>query len=130
MHDRSASAPSPHCVGHSMDSRVDGQQTSLPAPRPGRSRQRPTQLISPGLDCGKRQRVDDVVHQGTAAEVVYRLGEALQHRADAHYVSAALDSFVRRVASVEIWKDEDIGASGHRAAGALALPIEAMTAAS
>src|ERR1022692_3711999 len=73
------------------------------------------------LDCGKSHRVDDVVNQGTPAEVVNWLGEALQHGADAHYVGAALHSFVRRVASVEIREDEDVRASGHRTAGPLAL---------
>src|ERR1700722_3283073 len=57
-------------------------------------------LSGSGLDRGQRHRIDDVVHQGTAAEVVHGLGQALQHRADAHHLSAALDSFVRRVASI------------------------------
>src|SRR5579871_3304228 len=79
-------------------------------------------LSGAGLDRGKRQRVNDVVHQGAAAEVVHRPGEALQHRADAHYLCAALDGFICRVASVEVWEDEDVGAAGHRAARPLALP--------
>lgn len=48
---------------------------------------------------------DDVVHQCTAAEVVHRFGQALQHRADAHYLRAALHSLVGRVAGVEVWED-------------------------
>src|ERR1019366_4935332 len=74
------------------------------------------------LDRGKRQRVDDVIHRGAAAEVVHRLAESPQHRANAHYLRAALDSFVCRVPGVEVWEDEDVGASGHCAAGPLAFP--------
>src|ERR1019366_3222779 len=74
------------------------------------------------LDCGERQRVDDVVHHGAAAEVVDWLGEALQHRSDAYYVCAALHCFVRRVAGVEVGEDEDVGVSGDRTAGPFGLP--------
>jgi hypothetical protein len=41
----------------------------------------------------------------------------LQHRADADDPRAALHGLVGRVASVEVWEDEDGGASGLRAAG-------------
>src|SRR5580658_2597870 len=72
-------------------------------------------LSGAGLDRGKRQRVDNVVYQGTAAEVVHRLGEALEHRANAHYLRAALHRLIGGVAGVEVREDEDGGTPGHGA---------------
>src|SRR5580658_11275359 len=78
-------------------------------------------LSGAGLDRGKRQRVDDIVHQGTAAEVVHWSGEALEHRTDAHYLRAALHSLVGGIAGVEVREDEDGGAPGHGALWPLVL---------
>jgi hypothetical protein len=57
-------------------------QAHLPLPEPVSHHLPSAKLSGPRLYCGERQHVDDVVHQCTAAEVVHRLGQALQHRAE------------------------------------------------
>ncbi len=78
-------------------------------------------LPGAGLDGGQRDRVDDVLDQGAAAQVVHRLGQALEHRPDADHLGAALHRLVRRVAGVQVGEDEDAGPAGHQAARPLGL---------
>ena len=78
------------------------------APRralPRRSRLRPRGLL--GLDRGEVDREDDVLDEAAAGEVVHRLGEALEHRADADDVRRALDRLVGDVPGVQVGEDED-----------------------
>ena len=67
-----------------------------------------------GLDRGDRDGVDDVVHGRAAREVVDRLVEPLQHRADGDRVRAALHGLVGVVARVEVGEDEDRRAARDR----------------
>jgi hypothetical protein len=72
------------------------------------------------LHSGDGDRVDDVVDQGAAGQVVHRLGETLQHGADAHDVGTALHRLVGRVAGVEVREHEYGRATGNRTVGRLA----------
>src|SRR5579863_9251477 len=82
-------------------------------------------LNGSGLDRGQCDRVDDVVDQGAAAEVIHRPGQTLQHRADADDLGAALDRLVGRVAGVQVGEDEHGGLASYRAAGPFGLPDRA-----
>src|SRR5699024_9099803 len=58
------------------------------------------------LDRGDDHGVDDVVHQGTAREVVDRPVQALQDGTDRDGARRALDGLVGVVAGVEVREDE------------------------
>src|SRR5271165_323329 len=67
------------------------------------------------LDRGDGDGVDDVFDQRAAGQVVHRLVEALQHRADRDRDGAALHRLVGVVAGVEVREDQHRGTAGdHR----------------
>ena len=59
-----------------------------------------------GLDRGDRDGVDDVAHGRPAGQVVDRLAQPLQHRADRDRVGRPLHRLVGVVAGVEVGEDE------------------------
>lgn len=59
---------------------------------------------------------DDVVDGAAAAEIIDRLGAALEEWAKSHGFSKALDELVADVTGVKIGEDEDVGFAGDRAA--------------
>merc|ERR1711969_523625 len=73
-----------------------------------------TGVISLPLRLNGRDRdgVDDVLHEGTAREVVDRLLQSLQHRADRDGAGRALHRLIGVVAGVEVGEDEDRGPAG------------------
>ena len=72
-----------------------------------------------GLDRGDRDGVDDVGDQRTAGQVVDRLAQPLQHRADRDRPGAALHCLVGVVAGVEVREDQHRRPAGHRRVGQL-----------
>src|SRR5512132_4175547 len=70
-----------------------------------------------GLDGGDGHRVDDVGDQGAAGQVVDRLAQALEHRADGDRVGRALHRLVGVVAGVEVGEHEHGGPAGDLAVG-------------
>ncbi|KPW67079.1 hypothetical protein ALQ64_102293 [Pseudomonas cannabina] len=68
-----------------------------------------------GLNGGESDCVDDVIDLSATRQVIYRLAQALQHRAQAYTVGTALHRLVRRVAGVQVREHEYVRASGHRA---------------
>ncbi len=65
-----------------------------------------------GLDRGDGDGVDDVADRGASGEVVDRLAQPLQHRADRDRAGRALHRLVGVVAGVEVGEDEDGGPPG------------------
>ena len=65
------------------------------------------------LDRGDRDGVDDVAHRRAAGQVVDRLAQALQDRADRQRAGRALHRLVGVVAGVEVGEDEDRRPAGH-----------------
>src|SRR4029453_806570 len=72
-----------------------------------------------GLDGGDGHGVDDVGHQGAAGQVVDRLAQALEDRADGDGVGRALHRLVGVVAGVQVGEHEHRGPAGARAVGQL-----------
>ena len=66
------------------------------------------------LDRGDGDGVDDVLDQRAAGQVVDRLAQALQHRADRDGAGAALHRLVGVVAGVEVGEDQHRRPAGHR----------------
>ena len=82
----------------------------------GGSRWREPPGAKPGslrFDGGEGDGVDDVLHQSTTGQVVYRLVETLQHRADGQGAGGALHGFVADVAGAQVREDEHVDVSGH-----------------
>ena len=78
-------------------------------------------LESLRVDAGHDARPDHVVHGGPPGEVADGPGEALQERAVRVGLGEPLHALAGDVTRIEVGKDEDVGASGHRAlAGHLA----------
>src|SRR5271166_6969571 len=61
------------------------------------------------LDRGDGDGVDDVFDQRTAGQVVHRLVQALQHRADRDRPGGALHRLISVVAGVEVREDQHRG---------------------
>ena len=68
------------------------------------------------LHGGEGNRIDDVFDEGAAGEVVHRLGQALEHRADGDCaMSTALHSLVADVTGGEVREHEHGSLAGDRA---------------
>ena len=80
-----------------------------------------TSVVLLGFDGGERNRVDDVLHQRATAQIVHRLVESLQDRADGHGAGGALHGLVADVARIEVGEHEHRDTAGYGIAGCLDL---------
>lgn len=64
------------------------------------------------LNGGQGNGEHNVIDQRAARQVIHRLVQALQHRADADYTGCALHSFISGVAGVQVRENKYIGAAG------------------
>lgn len=82
------------------------------------------------LDRGDRHGGDDVLHQRAAREVVDRLAQTLEHRADRDGARRALHGLVRVVARVEVGKISTLARPATSEPGSFVAATEGSTAAS
>ena len=82
------------------------------------------------LDRRNRDGIHNVCDQGTAAQVVHRFSEPLQHRPDRDGVCRTLHRLVRVVARAQTRKDENRGRPATSLSGSLTFATVASTAAS
>ena len=69
------------------------------------------------LNGGEGDGVNNIFNQRAARQIVYRLVQALQHRANAEDVGIALYGFICAVTGVEIRENKHGGFAGHFAVG-------------